>query len=83
MNLNLDPATQQRIQREIELGHYAEPAEVVAGAVALLEAEENWLLENKSVINERLKASMAQIERGQGIPADELVDYLAAKRKSG
>jgi len=28
MTLTLDPATEQRIQREIERGHYREPAEV-------------------------------------------------------
>ncbi len=82
MNLNLDPATEQRIQREIDLGYYSEPAEVIARAVALLEAEEDWLLLNKAAINQRLEESMAQIERGEGIPGDELLDYLAKKRKT-
>lgn len=79
MNLNLDPATEQRIQRD--LGHYTKPAEVIARAVALLEAEENCLLQNKSAINQRLEESMAQIERGEGIPGDKLLDHLAAMRQ--
>jgi Arc/MetJ-type ribon-helix-helix transcriptional regulator len=67
MNLTLDPATEQRIQREIDLGHYRDPTEVVARAVSLLEAEENWLLENKDALNQRLEESMAQIKRGANV----------------
>jgi Arc/MetJ-type ribon-helix-helix transcriptional regulator len=36
MTLTLDAVTEKRIQREIDLGHYASPAQVVADAVALL-----------------------------------------------
>jgi Arc/MetJ-type ribon-helix-helix transcriptional regulator len=43
MILTLDPATEQRIQREMERGHYREPAEVIAHALNLLQAEEEWL----------------------------------------
>jgi Arc/MetJ-type ribon-helix-helix transcriptional regulator len=39
MTLTLDAATEKRIQREIDLGHYANPAEVVAHAVARLVGE--------------------------------------------
>jgi Arc/MetJ-type ribon-helix-helix transcriptional regulator len=67
MNLTLDPVTEQRIQREIDLGHYRDPAEVIARAISLLEAEENWLLENKDALNQRLEESMAQIERGSNV----------------
>ncbi|WP_213804362.1 hypothetical protein [Granulicella sp. dw_53] len=47
MNLALDPATEKRIQRLIDLGSYSDAAEVVARAVFLLEAEEDWLPRNK------------------------------------
>ena len=33
--------TEQRIQREIDLGHYREPAEVMNRALDLLEAEDS------------------------------------------
>ena len=85
MNLTLDPATEQRIQREIDLGHYREPAEVIARAVALLEAEQNWLLQNKDAINQRLEESMAQAARGETCTAEEarrtLADRRAARRQ--
>ena len=85
MNLTLDPATEQRIQREIDLGHYREPAEVIARAVALLEAEQNWLLQNKDAINQRLEESMAQAARGETCTPEEarrtLADRRAARRQ--
>jgi antitoxin ParD1/3/4 len=82
MNLTLDPATEQRIQREVELGHYRDPAEVIARAVSLLEAETEWLQRNKEALDERLKESIGQIERGEGIPGDKLLEHLAEKRQS-
>jgi Arc/MetJ-type ribon-helix-helix transcriptional regulator len=39
MTLTLDAATEKRIQREIDLGHYTNPAEVVAHAVAVLDGQ--------------------------------------------
>ena len=80
MNLILDPATEQRIQREIDLGHYREAAEVIARAVALLEAEQNWLLQNKDAINQRLEESMAQAARGETCTPEEVRRILADRR---
>lgn len=80
MNLTLDPATEQRIQREIDLGHYREPAEVIARAVALLEAEQNWFLQNKDAINQRLEESMAQAARGETHTPEEARRILADRR---
>ncbi len=82
MNLILDPATEQRIQREIDLGHYRDPAEVIAHAVSLLEAEEQWLLHNKAAINERLDESMAQAERGEVYTPEEARHLLDQDRKA-
>jgi len=36
MNLALDPASEQVIQRELDCGHFTTPAEVVASALCLL-----------------------------------------------
>jgi Arc/MetJ-type ribon-helix-helix transcriptional regulator len=80
MTLTVDPTSEKRIQREIKRGHYREPAEVVARALALLEEQEEWLQRNKDVINERLDESYAQFERGEGIPEDKVRAILAQDR---
>jgi antitoxin ParD1/3/4 len=80
MNLVLDPETEQRIQREMERGHYREPAEVIAHALNLLQAEEEWLEMSKPALNARLQESMAQIERGEGIAGERMLEVLAERR---
>jgi hypothetical protein len=82
MSLALDPATEQRIQRELDRGPYREAAELINHALDVLNAEESSILCNKAVLDQRLEESMAQIERGEGIPDHQLLQYLAAKRQS-
>jgi Arc/MetJ-type ribon-helix-helix transcriptional regulator len=82
MGLALDPATEQRIQREMERGPYREPGEVINRALDLLESQENWLLRNRDAIHERLAESMAQVERGGVLSPEEVRSLLAADRKS-
>ena len=80
MTLTLDAATEQRIQRVIERGHYKTPAEVIARALDLLDAEEEWLLRNQEALNQRLDESMAQVERGETYSPQEAHQILAERR---
>jgi Arc/MetJ-type ribon-helix-helix transcriptional regulator len=82
MNLALDAATEQRIQLELDRGHYSEPSDVIAHALNLLHAEQEWLETNKVALNARLEESVAQIERGEGIPGDRILEVLAERRNS-
>ena len=82
MTLALDPAAEQIIQRELARGHYREPADVIAHALKLLEAERQWLETSKPALNARLEESIAQIDRGEGIPGDQILDVLAARRQA-
>ena len=81
MAISLDPATEQRIQRELERGHFASPDEVVSQALDLLDAERDWMDMDKAALNARLEESIAQIERGDGVPGDRLLETLAERRK--
>ena len=80
MTLTLDAQTEQRIQREIDLGHYREPIEVINRALDLLQAQEAWSDEEKAQLDAHLAESMAQIERGEGIPGDQVRARLADLR---
>lgn len=83
MNISIDEASEQRIKREIELGHFSDPAEVVARALELLEAQEAWLHDNQELIRFKIERSFAQIEQGEGIPGDEARRILEAKKQRG
>jgi Arc/MetJ-type ribon-helix-helix transcriptional regulator len=82
MKFALDEATEQRIRRELERGHYREPAEVIARALELLEAEEEWLTSRRLALQARLEQSMGQIDRGEGIPGDRVLEVLAERREA-
>ena len=79
MTLTLDPRTEQRIQREIELGHYREPAEVVAHAVSLLDAE-NAAKRSSPGLAEG-DASSAAVECAFGLWADIKEDGLGYQER--
>ena len=76
----MDAETEKRIQREIDLGHYREPVEVITHALNRLEAERDWFLRNKEAISEHLDESYAQAQRGETYSPEEARAELAARR---
>ncbi len=80
MPLTLDPVIEQRIQRELERGHFRTPAEVIEHALNLLESEEDWLLQNKDAINERPEESFGATARGETYSPVEVRATLARDR---
>ena len=85
MAITLDPAIEQRIQRQIDRGAFREPVELLAHALDLVEAEaveQDWLLLNKETINADLDRTFAQAERGEGHSPEESRALLAQHRAS-
>ena len=41
------------------------------------EEQDRWLLENKAAINAKIRRGIDQLDRGEGIPEDQLDGYLA------
>jgi hypothetical protein len=78
MTLTLDATTEKRIQREIELGHYAEPAEVVAHALALLAGEEQGGEPVPGPENETARVAM---DEAFGLWANRKEDGLAYQQR--
>jgi Arc/MetJ-type ribon-helix-helix transcriptional regulator len=80
MAVTLDPATEQRIQRKIEQGHFRDSAEVIARALDLLDDEQELAQQARAALDARLERSMAQIARGEGIPGERLMQALTELR---
>jgi Arc/MetJ-type ribon-helix-helix transcriptional regulator len=80
MSLTLDLQTEQRIQREMERGHFREPSEVINHALDLLEADDSWAAEERAELGQSLELAAAQIKRGEGIPGERLREHLAQRR---
>jgi Arc/MetJ-type ribon-helix-helix transcriptional regulator len=82
MAITLDPVTEQRIQRQIDCGAFAEPSELLAHALDLVEAEEvyeDWLLQNKEAIRAGLKESFAEAARGEGCSLEEFETMVSER----
>jgi hypothetical protein len=80
MAFTRDPATEERIQRQLERGAFAEPTELLAHALDLVEAEEEWLLRNRPFIAAHLEESFAQSERGETYSLEEAQAMLTERR---
>jgi Arc/MetJ-type ribon-helix-helix transcriptional regulator len=81
MSISLDRVNEERIQREINRGHFRDPQEVIARALDLLEAQEEWLLENKAEISRKIEASFEQMERGEYVSGAEARQLLAEHKQ--
>ena len=85
MAITLDATIEQRIQRQLDRGAFREPAELLAHALDLVEAEaveQDWLLRNKEAINAYLDRTFAQAERGEGYSPEESRALLNQHRAS-
>jgi len=80
MAITLAPATEQRIQRQLARGSFREPEELIAHALDLVEAEDDWLLRNKEAIKEALDHSFARVAREGTYSPEETQRMLAERR---
>ena len=72
-----DVALEARLQQQMQATG-ADNAE--ATLLRLLETQEEqdrWLLENKSWIDAKIRRGIEQLDRREGIPEEQLGDYLA------
>jgi hypothetical protein len=72
-----DPALQARLQRQIQATGSRSIEEVLLRLLDTQEEQDRWLLENRETINAKIRRGAGQLDRGEGIPEDQLDAYLA------
>ena len=78
MNIEIhDTALEARIQKQIQVTGAANAEEALLHLLETQEEQDRWLLENKNGINAKIKRGIDQLDRGEGIPEDQLDSYLA------
>jgi DNA-directed RNA polymerase specialized sigma54-like protein len=78
MNIEIrDAALEARIQKQIQATGSASVEEVLLRLLETQEEQDRWLLENRDAINTKIRRSIDQLDRGEGIPEDQLDAYLA------
>ncbi len=78
MNIEIrNPDLQVRLQRQVESTGSASIEETLMRLVETQEEQDRWLAENRSEINRKIRRGIEQLDRGEGIPEDQLESYLA------
>jgi Arc/MetJ-type ribon-helix-helix transcriptional regulator len=87
MDVRLDEASTEIVQRELERGAFATAEDAVAAGLKLLElhAMDDWLLRNREYVQAALEESFAAAERGESYSPEEsraLLEQHRALRKA-
>jgi hypothetical protein len=75
-----DTTLEARIQRQMQVTGAATAEEALLRLLDTQEEQDRWLLENRAAINTKIRRGIEQLDRGEGIPEDELDAYLANLR---
>jgi hypothetical protein len=72
-----DASLEARIQKQLQATGSSSVEEVLLRLLDTQEQQDRWLLENRDEINAKIRRGIAQLDRGEGIPEDQLDAYLA------
>jgi antitoxin ParD1/3/4 len=74
------PEIEALIQQRLHSGAFESVEDVLFDALEIQRERESWLLENKAAINAKIERGLAQLDRGEGIPGDDLRKRLEADK---
>ncbi|HEV2202784.1 MAG TPA: hypothetical protein VGR73_23440 [Bryobacteraceae bacterium] len=77
MTITLRPEQEELVREIIKTGAFQNAEEAVGSALEMLRSQNEWLLANREAIDARIRQGIAEIDRGEGIPEDQLGAYLA------
>ena len=75
-----DTALEARIQKQIQVTGAASVEEALLHLLEMKEEQDRWLMEDREAIDARIRRGVAQLDRGEGIPEDQLDAYLTAQK---
>ena len=77
MTIHLNPEQENRIAEALRSGAYSSSDDVIDRALEVLHEQDEWLTANREANDAKIRTGIEELERGQGIPEDELDAYLA------
>ncbi len=82
MNIEIhDAALEARIQKLLQATGSGSVEEVLLRLVETQEEQDRWLLENRDTVNAKIRTGIDQLDRGEGIPEDQLDAHLARLKR--
>ena len=76
MTIHLSPEQEHRIAEALRTGAYHSADDVIDRALEVLREQDECLVANRPAINAKIHKGIEELERGEGIPEDELDAYL-------
>jgi hypothetical protein len=78
MNIEIkDPALTARFEKQIQATGSANVEETLLHLLETQEEQDRWLAENRVAINAKIRRGLDELDRGEGIPEDQLDAYMA------
>jgi hypothetical protein len=72
-----DAALEARIQKQLQATGSGSVEEMLVRLLETQEEQDRWLLENRETIDAKIKHGIDQLDRGGGIPEEQLDAHLA------
>ena len=76
-----DAAVEARIQKQLQATGSTTVEEVLLHLLETQEEQDRWLLENRATITAKIRRGLDQLDRGEGIPEEQLDAYLTKLKK--
>ena len=77
MAIQLKPEQEHRVAEALRSGAYSSSDDVIDRALEVLHEQDEWLTANRAAIDAKIRTGIEELERGEGIPEDELEAHLA------
>jgi hypothetical protein len=78
-----DAALEARLRKQLDATGSGSVDEVLLHLLETQEEQDRWLLENRDMINAKIRRGIEQLDRGDVIPDDQLTAYLAKLKSQG
>lgn len=77
MAIQLNVEQENRVSEALRSGAYSSADDVIDRALEVLHEQDEWLLANRQAIDAHIQKGLEELDRGEGIPADDLDAYLS------
>lgn len=77
-----DAALAARIQKHIHATGSASAEEALSHLLETQDEQDRWLIDNREAIAKRIRRGIAQLNRGEGIPEDQLDACLREQKET-
>jgi antitoxin ParD1/3/4 len=74
------PELEALIQQRLHSGAFQSVEDVLFDALSIQGEREAWIQENKEAISAKIERGLTQLDRGEGIPGDQLSTRLEADK---